>query len=195
MVQSNPIMELNLWLANEHEKGVSNPNHAVLSTVSLENTPHSRVIAIREITDEGLVFFTQRRTRKVEELSHNLSVSLVFWLELLQREIIIEGKVIALDEKENARYWENYPQWAQIRFLSYAPTSMQEISSKKLLETKRQELEKYFENKSIPLSLEYCGFRVQPERMVFYAYRTDELSDVWEYTRKEESWHLCTLSP
>lgn len=195
MVQTNPIIELSFWLANEREEGASNPNHAVLSSTSLDGFARSRVVAIREITEDGLLFFTQKSTRKVTELYHNPRVSLVFWLELLQREIIIEGTAVPLSKTENACYWESYPQWAQIRFLSYASTSMQAIECKEVLETKRQEIERSFQNKPIPLSPEYCGFRIQPERMMFYAYRLDELSDVWEYLLKDGKWDLQRLSP
>jgi pyridoxamine 5'-phosphate oxidase len=117
MMQTNPIIELSLWLDNERDEGAPNPNHAVLSSISLDGFPHSRVVAIREIQDEGLLFFTQIGTRKVTELHHNHHVSLVFWLELLQREVIIEGKAFPLSEKEHQDYWEIYPKWAQIRFL------------------------------------------------------------------------------
>ncbi len=193
-MQTNPIIELSLWLAKEREEGAPNPNHAVLSTVSAKGAAHGRVVAIREITDEGIFFFTQKATRKVSELQSNSLVSLVFWLELMQREVIIEGVAVPLNEDENTKYWETYPQWAQIRFLSYAPTSMQVISDKGILEKKRQELE-LNSNSNFPLSPDYCGFRIQPERMVFYTYRLDELSDVWEYQLRHNSWQLQRLSP
>ncbi|HHF7373255.1 pyridoxine/pyridoxamine 5'-phosphate oxidase [Legionella bozemanae] len=194
-MQKNPIIELSLWLEREQKSGAPNPNHAVLSSISLDGAPHGRVVAIREISDEGVLFFTQKGTRKVSELTNNSQVSLVFWLELLQREVIIEGNALFLNHAENQNYWDSYPQWAQIRFLSYAPTSMQVIESKEILEEKRQKIEDSFVNKPIPISPEYCGFRIQPEHMIFYSYRQDELSDVWEYVRQNNEWHLQRLSP
>lgn len=41
----------------------------------------------------------------------------------------------------------------------------------------------------------YCGFKLIPQRMVFYAYRTDELSDVYEYLQAENNWNKTRLSP
>ncbi|QMT59979.1 pyridoxal 5'-phosphate synthase [Legionella sp. PC997] len=193
-MQTNPIIELSSWLTREREAGAPNPSHAVLSSISLKGVPHSRVVAIREISDEGILFFTQKNTRKVDELKNNPEVSLVFWLELLQREVIIEGKSLFLNHAENKHYWDSYPRWSQIRFLSYAPTSMQLIENKQIIENKRQKIEDSFLNKAIPLSPEYCGVRIQPKRMVFYSYRQDELSDVWEYVKRNE-WNLQRLSP
>jgi pyridoxamine 5'-phosphate oxidase len=47
----------------------------------------------------------------------------------------------------------------------------------------------------VPVSSFYCGFRLKPNRFVFYAYRSDELSDVLEYTRLDDEWTEQLLSP
>lgn len=191
----NPIKHLNQWLQEECAKGAPNPQQAVLSTVDRYRVPHSRVVAIREINSQGLLFFTQRDTRKVTEMSLNPSVSMTFWFELWLREVIIEGVIEALSEAENEQYWQSYPREAQIRFHSYAPTSAQPILSKQELEEKRKIIQKTYANQSIPVSPLYCGFRLKPNRFVFYAYRTDELSDVLEYTRVDDEWTEKVLSP
>lgn len=193
-IHVDPIQHLNEWLQDERSKGAPNPQQAVLSTASSDGA-HSRIVAIREIDAQGLLFFTQRNTRKVTEMSMGLSVSMTFWFELLLREVIIEGIVEALSESENEHYWQSYPREAQIRFHSYASTSAQPIRNKQELEEKRKTLQQNYVDQSIPVSPFYCGFRLKPNRFVFYAYRTDELSDVVEYTRLDNEWSEQILSP
>lgn len=48
--------------------GTLNPRQAVLATCAKEAIPHARVVAIREINERGLLFFTQKGTRKFNEL-------------------------------------------------------------------------------------------------------------------------------
>lgn len=192
---SNPIDILNQWLFEERERGAPSSQQAVLSTATLEAIPHARLVAIREINDQGLLFFTQKGTRKVSELNANPHAALTFWLELFQREVIIEGVIEALSEVENNQYWEHYPREAQIRFLSYASTSMQPIVNKQILEDKKKKIEFDFLDKPLPVSPLYCGFRLKPVRFVFYAYRIDELSDVFEYSHIDEGWFRQLLSP
>lgn len=108
---------------------------------------------------------------------------------------MIDGNVKALSESENRKYWDTYPPFAQIRFHSYAPTSSQVIPNKQPLEDKRRSLATQFQNKPLPMSEYYCGFRVIPTRMVFYTYRTDELSDVIEYCFIKNNWEKSLLSP
>ncbi|HAT8180490.1 TPA: pyridoxamine 5'-phosphate oxidase [Legionella pneumophila] len=195
MIRNNPIILLTTWISEELEKGVPNPQHAILSTTGKDSIPHGRVVAIREINEQGLLFFSQRGTRKVVEMTHNPMVSLTFWFELLEREVMIDGSVKILSESENRMYWDAYPPFAQIRFYSYAPTSSQVISSKQAIENKRKKLRDQLQDKPLPMSEYYCGFRVIPTRMVFYTYRMDELSDVIEYSFIKNNWQKNLLSP
>jgi len=190
-----PISLIQKWLGEEQLSGAPNPQQAVLATCTNDKIPHARVIAIREINDEGLLFFTQKNTRKVSEIKNNPSATLVFWFELKQREIIVEGVVTTLTVEENNHYWLHYPREAQIRFSAYAPTSSQVIPNKNILEAKRKQLDQEFQNKALPISPFYCGFRLKPERIVFYAYRTDELSDVFEYVLINNTWVKQICSP
>lgn len=193
---SIPVQRLKQWLDEEQIAGAPNPQQAVLCTTTKNAIPHGRVVAIREINnEESLLFFTQKGTRKVNELTENPHATLVFWFELLQREVIIEGTVEALTTKDNQHYWENYFREAQIRFHSYAPTSSQPIANKKILEDKKKQLEQQYRDEPVPLSEFYCGFKFQPQRLIFYAYRLDELSDVIEYKQTHNGWVEQCLSP
>jgi pyridoxamine 5'-phosphate oxidase len=190
-----PIKQLNKWIDEERHKGAPNPQQAVLSTATKESIPHARVVAIREISEQSLLFFSQKGTRKVGELITNPIATLTFWFELLQREVIIEGVVESLLPEENEKYWQTYPREAQIRFYSYAATSSQPIISKHQLEKKKKDITVNYKDKPLAMSEFYCGFRIKPARMVFYTYRTDELSDVVEYHLVDNSWITRLLSP
>lgn len=190
-----PIQLLSDWIDEEKALGAQNAQHAVLSTHGLTGEPHGRIVAVREITEESVLFFTQKRTRKVNEIKTHNQVALTFWFERHAREVIIEGEAHFLSAEQNAQYWASYPQWAQIRFCSYAPTSGLTIENKYLLEEKRATLERNFKGISLPCSPDYCGITIKPRRFVFYTYMLEELSDVWEYQMTEKGFLKQRLSP
>lgn len=190
-----PIQLLTHWIAEEKSLGAQNAQHAVLSTQGLNGHPRSRVVALREITEDWLLLFTQKRTDKVREIKNNGNVALTFWFERHARETIIEGEAHFLSEEQNANYWTNYPHWAQVRFCSYAPTSGEVIKSKQLLENKRLEIEQASKNNPLPCSPDYCGIAIKPRRLVFYTYLLDELSDVLEYQADTTGFVKRILSP
>ena len=191
-----PIQLLEQWLKEEKDKGAPNPQQAVLSTVTKEGIPRSRVVAIREITPPGILFFTQKGTKKVTEIAENPRVSLTFWFELMQREVILEALIEALSDGENKAYWLTYPRVAQLRFLAYAPTSGQPIDSKQILEDKKTAIEQECKDQELPYTPLYCGYRIIPTKVTFYQYRTDELSDVYQYSVQENNqWQKQVISP
>ena len=52
-----------------------------------------------------------------------------------------------------------------------------------------------FIGKQLPINEFYCGFKLKPKRIIFYAYRRDELSDVMEYRSNGNGWIEQILSP
>lgn len=191
-----PLQLLQQWIKEEKDHGAPNPQQAILSTATKEGIPHSRVVAIREITPQGILFFTQKGTRKVTEIADNPRASLTFWFELLQKEVILEALIEALSEGENKAYWSTYPRIAQLRFLAYAPTSSQPIDSKQILEDKKLFIEQEYKDQELPYTPLYCGYRIIPSKFTFYEYRTDELSDVSQYVLQENSqWQKQVISP
>ena len=192
----DPIKLLSLWGTEEQEAGVPNTKFAVLATVAKDsNIPHSRVVAIREADENGLLFFTQKGTKKVTEILSNPNASMTFWFEIKTREVIIDGIIEALTDEENEKYWQSYPKEPQVRFYSYAPTSGEAIENKELLEEKREKVREQFKESDIPVHPLYCGFRLKPSKFIFYTYNSDKLSDVVEYTKDNEQWKSSLLSP
>jgi pyridoxamine 5'-phosphate oxidase len=190
-----PIELLNTWISDEKSMGAAHAQHAILSSQGLNGASHGRIVAIREITNDWILFFTQKRTRKVSEIRNNNQVALTFWFERYAREVIVEGEASFLSEEQNAHYWDAYPFCAQIRFCSYAPTSGEPIDNKQLLEDKRRNLEQSSKDIVLPCSPDYCGIGIKPKRFVFYSYRLDELSDVWEYLIDNHKTIQRRLSP
>lgn len=190
-----PILKINEWLEKETQLGSPNPSNIVLSTVTSDHEPHSRIVAIREISPEGIIFFTQRYSRKFNELIENPNVSMTLWLPLQQREVIIEGSAKSLKEEENEKYWQALPRERQLRFTVYAKTSAQPISSLSELEKKYEEFSEIFSDSPIPISEHYCGFRVNPHTFYFYTLGGQTFSEYIKYFLEEGEWREQLLSP
>jgi pyridoxamine 5'-phosphate oxidase len=190
-----PFHQTREWLKKEKELGVEQSDCAVLSTVTSEGIPHSRVVAIREIAEDNLVFFTQQKTRKVAELLNNPHVSMNFLLAMQQRQIILEGIAKPLSFEENQAFWETLPRERQLRFSAYAATSGQPIHDLSVLDEKKKVLMEKFLDISIPMSEFYCGFRFIPETFIFYTVGSVSFSEVVKYMKKKEGWEQQLLSP
>lgn len=195
MKELHPVHIMREWLNQETELGSPNPGNIVLATAAKEGAPHSRIVAICEASEKGVLFFTQRGTRKVAEISKNPQVSMTLWLPLQQREVIIEGRVVALNQEENHHYWNLLPYDRKLRFSAYSPTSSEPIQGISELEDKVKILAQKYTAETIPISPYYCGYRLIPEVFYFYTLGTTTFSEVMKYSLAQEHWQKQVLSP
>lgn len=194
--EKEPFVIINEWLENEKLLGCNHPNRMVLATTSLSNVPSSRIVAIREITHEGILFFTQKETKKVHQLREVPYASATLWLARQQRQVIVDGPVKALTNQENRSYWEKISREQQLRFSAYAPSSGRSIDSLSILDERFQDLERKFKNTLVPMCPYYCGFRVIPECIYFYTLGSgSNFSEVLKYELIREKWRAQLLSP
>jgi pyridoxamine 5'-phosphate oxidase len=191
----NPFVKIQEWLNKETELGSYDCNRVILATASKKGIPHSRVVAIREINEQGVLFFTQRGSRKVVELNENPFASMTLWLPAQQREVILDGHVQTLNSHENIDYWNALPRDRQLRFNTYGPTSGKIIHSLTELENKYAELSAHFHQQKIPISESYCGYRLIPETIYFYTLGTETFSEVVRCKNMQEKWLAEMLSP
>ena len=57
-IPDSPFTLFNEWFKQAGELGVLEPNAMVLSTVSADNKPSSRVVLLKGIEDAGFIFYT-----------------------------------------------------------------------------------------------------------------------------------------
>jgi pyridoxamine 5'-phosphate oxidase len=183
------------WLENEEKQGSTNPNRGVLATADQSAIPHSRVVALREISEKGILFFTQQATQKVYEINENPYASMTIWLAQQQRQIILNGNVISLTQEENNAYWETMQKDRQLRFTAYAPTSAQPIDALTKLNQHYEELCLKYKDRKIPMSPFYCGFRLTPNEIYFYTLGYDSFSSFIKYKNNVNGWKQELLSP
>lgn len=190
-----PFKLINEWLEKEKSLGSTYPNRLVLATASKNAIPHSRIVAIREITEESLLFFTQKGTRKTLEMKENPTVSSTIWLPLQQREIIIDGEIQELLPEENLKYWNELPREQQLKFSAYSPISSQPINSIKELEERYEALAIQYENSIVPMTMYYCGYRLIPSTFYFYTLGVETFSEVFKFEKINNQWKKQLISP
>lgn len=190
-----PLHIIRHWIKEEKALGSTYPDRVVLATCSPEGIPHSRIVAIKEITQEGILFFTQRGSKKVAELIHNPYSSMTLWLALQQRQVILEGVTQPLTQCENEAFWEALPRDRQLRFSAYAPSSGQAIDSIAVLEDRLDTLtEKYLGN-AVPMCDDYCGFHLSAETVYFYTLHDHTFSESLRYKKHHSEWTKQLISP
>ena len=164
-----------------------------LATATAEGRPSARVVLLHGLDERGFVFFTDRRSRKGEELLENPRAALVFhWYEL-GRQVRVEGRVTEVDAAESEAYWSTRPRGS--RLAAWASPQSQTIPSRVALEDLYAEAAAQLADGDVPLPPFWGGYRVVPEMIEFWLHRENRLHDRVLYERSGGAWRRRRLAP
>lgn len=188
-------LQVNDWVQTWIQEERTASLFGVLSTIGLDGTPKSRIIAIREINEKGVLFFTQLSSEKVQQIQQCNKVCITLFLPENKRQISLEGEALALDEKQNDHYWSSYPKTSQIRFLVYGPESGKEIESNKNLDEKLKESLTKHQDQVLDRPEAYVGYRIDPSVIKLYQLNLDRISDSFILTKDSDEWSHQRIVP
>ena len=188
----DPTAQLRAWLADAQE-AAAQPEAMTLATADADGRPSARIVLLRSLDDRGVVFFTNRTSRKGEELRRNPHAALVLhWWEL-GRQVRIEGTVEELSPDESTEYWSGRPRASQLA--AWASPQSQPIADRSELDVRVAEAETLFGEDDVPLPPFWGGYRVVPESVEFWTHNDDRLHDRIRYSRTADGWHRQRLAP
>ena len=193
-VNQSPYKQLAVWLEDAVNAQVIDPNAMILSTVDKENKPTSRVVLLRGMSENGIIFYTNYDSQKSKEIQNNNYVAInFFWLEL-ERQIRIEGVVSKVDDKISDEYFAQRPRESQIG--AWASLQSEEMGSRKELEDKIKEIEEKFKGKEVSRPPFWGGYEIDCNYFEFWQGRPSRLHDRIIYKKEEtNSWKISRLYP
>ena len=192
MVVEDPIAVVQSWLV-EARGFVTEPQVMTLATATPDGQPSARVVLLRGLDGRGLVFFTNRESRKGQELRRNPRAAVVLhWWEL-GRQLRVEGVVEEVSEDESVAYWETRPRGSQVA--AWASRQSHELADRSELDARVAEAAERFADTAVPLPPFWGGYRVVPETIELWTHRDDRLHERVRYERDGFGWRRALLAP
>jgi pyridoxamine 5'-phosphate oxidase len=192
MPDPDPFTRLRAWL-EEARAVVGDPHVMTLATATPEGKPSARVVLLRDLDELGLTFFTNRTSRKGDELRANPRAAIVLhWWEL-GRQVRVEGSVEEISLEESAAYWATRPRGSQIA--AWASPQSRPLTDRAALDARVTETEERFDGQGVPLPPFWGGYRLIPESIELWTHRDDRLHDRVRYTREGGGWRSERLAP
>lgn len=190
----NPIRQFEAWFKQAMELGVHEPNAMSLATADLSGRSLLRTVLLKEVDAAGFTFFTNYQSRKATHMAENPQVSLLFPWVVLERQVIVQGRVEKTTAEETAQYFRSRPRESQLGAWVSHQSSV--IESRQVLTEKLAELAARFEGGEVPVPDFWGGYRVIPETIEFWQGGPGRLHDRFLYTRQNGAdWRIERLSP
>jgi pyridoxamine 5'-phosphate oxidase len=190
----SPFDQFNQWFEQVLGVGLPEPNTMTLATATPDGKPSVRVVLLKSVDNRGFVFFSNYQSRKGNELSANPRAALLFYWQLIERQVRIEGTVETLAIAESEKYFRSRPRESQIS--AWASQQSAVLSNRECLEEQADTMRKRFAGGTVPLPPFWGGYRVVPDRFEFWQSRPNRLHDRFAYTAcSSGQWKIDRLSP
>ena len=195
-INTEPLAKVADILKKSEEMKLIDWNAMSISTVDINNKPSSRMVLLKKINDEGLVFYTNFNSKKGKDLASNKNIAVNFWWRELKEQIRIEGEVSMLSDEESDDYFNSRA--LQSRVAAIVSQQSEEIESYVDLQEEIDSKTKIFlDSGKDPKRPDHCGlYLIQPNSIELWMegeFRTHQREKFIK--NKQDAWERYFLSP
>jgi pyridoxamine 5'-phosphate oxidase len=190
-LSDEPILLFQKWLSEVVNLSID-ANAFVLSTVNHEGIPSSRVLLLKDVSENGFSFFTNYSSRKSKEIENNPNVCMNFFWKNFERQVRVTGIISKLSDQESEEYFNSRPYESRIG--AWCSPQSKVIESRDVLENKFEELKKKYPNE-VPRPQNWGGYTISPTQIEFWQGRASRLHDRFLYSKEGENWRIERLAP
>ena len=189
----NPIQYFMNWFEDALKVSKQEANACVLSSVSSDNYPSSRVVLLKGVNENGFTFFTNYKSSKAKDIDANPNVALNFYWPELERQVRIVGIAKKITINDSDTYFKSRPRESQMgawlsdqsKVIGLDYNFMETLNS----------LESKFKDKEVERPLHWGGYCIEPIKIEFWQGRPSRLHDRLEYKREDGKWIYKRLAP
>ena len=195
---SDPFGLFDDWLEEAKSSEINDPTAMALATVSAGGAPSVRMVLLKGHGPDlgqggGFVFYTNRESRKADEIAANPQAALLFHWKSLRRQIRIEGQLEPVSDADADAYFATRARDSQLG--AHASDQSAPMGDRREFLDRFEEVRKRYEGKPVPRPAYWGGYRLVPQAMEFWHDRPFRLHERRRFTRRAGSWASTLLYP
>ena len=191
---TDPFARFGEWMAEAEATEPSDANAMTVATAGLDGAPSARIVLLKAVDARGFVFYTNKESRKADELAANPRAALLFHWKSLGRQVRIEGRVTDVTAAEADAYFASRLRISRLG--AWASDQSRPLPDRATLERRLAEQEARYPGDDIPRPPFWSGYRVVPDRFEFWQNMDFRLHDRTVYTLAGDvRWAVGKLYP
>ncbi len=192
-MDKNPFDQFKIWFKTALDSDEIEPNGMSLATADKLGNLSCRTVLLKEIMEEGYVFYTNYDSKKGIQIQENDKAAVLFWWKMLQRQVRIEGCVSKISKERSLKYFQSRPKGSQIgATISPQSKGVRRDELKKAYNTVE---EMYNKQDKLPLPENWGGYILKPNLFEFWQGRPSRLHDRIQYKLEANEWLIERLAP
>ena len=191
VMSADPLEQFAVWLQGAIDAEIDEPNAMVLSTAGADG-PNGRVVLMRGL-DSGLIFYTNYRSVKADELRHDSGAAATFMWHKLHRQVRVRGTIEIVDDATSDAYFGTRPRESQIG--AWASPQSRLLRSRAELQNSLATVTEKMGDGPIERPPYWGGYRLVPAEVEFWQGQPSRLHDRAQYVQGENGWTMHRLAP
>ena len=187
---ATPFEQFAQWFEDAGKSGVLEPNAMTLATATNTGKPSARIVLLKSFSEKGLVFYTNYDSRKGHELSENNQASILFYWDVMERQVRIEGVIEKIEISLSEEYFASRPYESRLSAVVSEQSTV--VPSRQFLEEK---LEALRNAGVVKRPANWGGYILKPDYFEFWQGRPNRLHDRLVYQLENGVWALKRLAP
>jgi len=192
-LNKNPFEQFDKWMKEAISAECNEPTAVTLATVNNYLQPNCRIVLLKDVTNNGFVFFTNYNSEKGRELANTRRAALNFFWPELERQVRIKGTVERVSEQKSEEYFQSRPRESQLG--AWASSQSEWVEDGKELISNYTALEKQYEGKQIPRPTYWGGYIIKAETIEFWQGRSNRMHDRYQFAKIDDTWEVKQLAP
>jgi pyridoxamine-phosphate oxidase len=189
-VSANPFEQFGQWFEDAGKAEVLEPNAMTLATATKAGKPSARIVLLKSFSERGMVFYSNYHSRKGHELSENNQATLLFYWDIMERQIRIEGVIERVEVSLSEEYFASRPYESQLSAVVSEQSSV--VPSRQFLEGKLEEVRNAG---MVKRPANWGGYILKPNYFEFWQGRANRLHDRIVYQHEGGVWNIKRLAP
>lgn len=188
------LVQFQAWLADAAaQPSILEPTAMVLATVHPDGMPAARVVLLKAIDADGLVFYTNYESDKGRDLAATPRAAMCFHWDPLCRQIRVQGEVSKVDADESDAYFSTRPIGSQLG--AWASDQSRPLDAYSTLMERFATFERRFAGGPVPRPPHWGGYRLVPDRVEFWRSLNDRLHERDLHVQEGGVWTRRKLFP
>lgn len=195
MADEEPITRFLQWFEEAKETEPDLPNAMALATTDSNGQPAARMVLLKDVDDQGFVFYTNLESQKGREILHGMKAAMCFHWKSLRRQIRIRGPVTQTTDEEADEYFRSRPRASRIG--AWASKQSRPLESRFALEKEVAKFTAKHAVGEVPRPPHWSGFRIDPVYIEFWKDGAFRLHDRIIFSRgsASEPWAKTRFYP
>lgn len=182
------------WLGEAEASEPNDPNAMALATVDEHGLPNVRMVLLKTIAEDSIVFYTNYESAKGREIDGQGKAAMVMHWKSLRRQVRMRGLVTREEGPEADAYFASRS--LQSRLGAWASEQSRPLASRQSLMAK---VAKITATKGVSPARPpfWGGYRIIPLEIEFWADGAFRLHDrfVWRREKIGDVWNILRLNP